>query len=140
MNNGVMPIEINPSLEIPDAELDWKYTTSGGPGGQHANKSSTRVQLSWNIADSGVLDDGLRATLTSKLGDVVRADVDDHRSQLRNRDLAAERLGDKVRGALVRKPKRKKTKPSKGAQRRRLEGKRRKSQTKKMRQKPTNWD
>lgn len=135
-----MPIEINPSLEIPDAELDWKFTTSGGPGGQHANKSSTRVQLTWNIADSAVLDDGLRATLTSKLGDVVRADVDDHRSQLRNRDLAAERLGDKVRGALVRKPKRKKTKPSKGSQRRRLEGKRRKSQTKKMRQKPTNWD
>lgn len=135
-----MPIEINPSLEIPDAELDWKFTTSGGPGGQHANKSSTRVQLSWNIADSAVLDDGLRATLTSKLGDVVRADVDDHRSQLRNRDLAEERLGDKVRGALVRKKKRKPTKPSRGAQRRRLEGKKRKSQTKKMRQKPTNWD
>lgn len=135
-----MPIEINPSLEIPDAELDWKFTTSGGPGGQHANKSSTRVQLSWNIADSAVLDDGLRATLTSKLGDIVRADVDDHRSQLRNKDLAAERLGDKVRAALVRKRKRKPTKPSKGSQRRRLEGKRRKSQTKKMRQKPTSWD
>ncbi|MDB9846410.1 aminoacyl-tRNA hydrolase, partial [Acidimicrobiales bacterium] len=76
-----MAIEINQSLVIPDTELDWKYTTSGGPGGQHANKSSTRVHLSWNIAESEVLNEGLRARLQSKLGDVVRADVDDNRSQ-----------------------------------------------------------
>jgi len=135
-----VPVEINPSLEIPDAELDWKFTTSGGPGGQHANRSSTRVQLTWNIEESTVLDDGLRATLISKLGPVVRVDVDDHRSQMRNKTLAGERLAEKVRAALVRKPKRKKTKPSRGAQRRRLEGKRRKSETKRMRQKPTSWD
>jgi len=135
-----MPIEINPSLEIPDAELDWKFTTSGGPGGQHANRSSTRVQLTWNIEESTVLDDGMQATLISKLGEVVRVDVNEHRSQLRNKALAGERLAEKVQGALVRKPKRKKTKPSRGAQRRRLEGKRRKSETKRMRQKPTSWD
>ena len=135
-----MPIEIDQSLVIPDAELEWKFTTSGGPGGQHANRSSTRVQLSWSIADSAVLTDGLRHRLQAKLGDVVRADVDDHRSQLRNRDLASERLADKVKAALVQQRKRKATKPSKGAQRRRLDSKKRNSQTKKLRKKPTRWD
>lgn len=135
-----MSIEINQSLVIPDAELDWKFTTSGGPGGQHANRSSTRVQLSWNIAESAVLNDSVRNRLQSKLGDVVRADVDDHRSQLRNKDTAAERLADKVRAALVQQRKRRPTKPSKGSQRRRLDGKKRDSQTKKLRKKPTNWD
>jgi len=76
----------------------------------------------------------------TKLGDVVRVDVDDHRSQLRNKDVAAERLADKVRAALVQPRKRKKTKPSRGSQRRRLDSKKRKSQTKKLRQKPTSWD
>ena len=135
-----MPIEVDHSLVIPDAELEWKFTTSGGPGGQHANRSSTRVQLSWSIADPGVLSDGLRARLQNKLGDVVRADVDDHRSQLRNKEIAEERLADKVRAALVRQKRRKKTRPSKGAQRRRLEGKRRRGEKKRLRQKPTRWD
>jgi ribosome-associated protein len=135
-----VPIEVDHSLVIPDAELEWKFTTSGGPGGQHANRSSTRVQLSWSIADSGVLSDGLRARLQNKLGDVVRADVDDHRSQLRNKEIAEERLADKVRAALVRQKRRKKTRPSKGAQRRRLEGKRRRGEKKRLRQKPTRWD
>lgn len=135
-----VPIHVDQSLLIPDAELDWKFTTSGGPGGQHANRSSTRVQLTWDIAESGVLNEDRRRRLVSKLGDVVRVDVDDHRSQLRNKDVAAERLADKVRAALVQQRKRKKTKPSKGAQRRRLDSKKRKSQTKKLRQKPTSWD
>ncbi len=135
-----MPIEINQSLVIPDAELDWKFTTSGGPGGQHANRSSTRVQLSWNIVESAVLSDSVRNRLQSKLGDVVRADVDDHRSQLRNKETAAERLADKVKAALVQQRKRRPTKPSKGSQRRRLDGKKRDSQTKRLRKKPTNWD
>jgi len=135
-----MPIEINRSWSIPDAELEWKYTTSGGPGGQHANKASTRVQLSWSIVDSPTVSQGVRARLVSKLGDVVRADVDDHRSQLRNKDIAMERLGDKVKAALVTKRKRRATKPTRGSQRRRLEGKKRKSHTKKLRQKPRSWD
>ena len=135
-----MSIEINQSLVIPDAELDWKFTTSGGPGGQHANRSSTRVQLSWNIAESAVLSDSVRNRLQTKLGDVVRADVDDHRSQLRNKDTALERLADKVKAALIQQRKRRPTKPSKGSQRRRLDGKKRDSQTKKLRKKPTNWD
>lgn len=135
-----MPIEINQSLVVPDAELDWKFTTSGGPGGQHANRSSTRVQLSWNVAESQVLTETVRSQLLQKLGEVVRVDVDDHRSQLRNKDVASERLAEKIRLALVRQRKRKPTKPSKGAQRRRLEGKKQRSNTKKLRKKPTRWD
>ena len=135
-----MPIEVNGSLTIPDAELEWKFTTSRGPGGQHANKASTRVQLAWDISQSSAIGDGYRPRLMDKLGPVVRADVDDHRSQQRNREAAAERLGDKVRAALVRQAPRRATKPTKGSKRRRVEAKRRKSQTKAMRKKPNRWD
>jgi len=135
-----MAIEVNTSVTIPDAELSWKFTTSGGPGGQHANRSSTRVQLTWNIAESNVLTSETRSRLLSKLGHEVRVDVNDYRSQLRNKDEAAERLASKVRDALFQQRKRKPTKPSKGAKRRRLEGKRRTSQTKKLRQKPSRSD
>lgn len=135
-----MPITIDDRLTIPDAELEWKFTTSGGPGGQHANRSSTRVQLSWDIAASGVLSEGQRRLLVSKLGPVVRVDVDDHRSQLRNKDAASDRLADKVRQAFVRQKPRRATKPSRAAKKRRVDAKRRKSQTKAMRKKPTRWD
>lgn len=135
-----MPIDVNQSLVIPDAELDYKYTTSGGPGGQHANKASTRVQLSWNIAESGVVGGKMRSRLLSKLGDVVRVDVDDHRSQARNKEAAAERLADKVRDALKRKRLRKPTRRTRGSERRRLENKKQRSEKKKLRKKPTRWD
>lgn len=135
-----MPIKVNNLLTIPDAELEWRYTTSGGPGGQHANKSSTRVQLSWDIENAGSVGTTYRERLTAKLGSVARVDVDDYRSQLRNRDVAQERLAEKVRAALVQPRPRRPTKPTKGSQRRRVEGKRRKSHTKKLRKKPTRWD
>jgi len=135
-----MPIEVNSSLTIPDAELEYKFTTSRGPGGQHANRSSTRVQLSWSIAESQVLSASMRDRLRSKLGDVVRADVDDHRSQSRNREAAAERIADKIRSALVRQRSRRATKPTRGSQRRRVEAKKRRSQTKAMRRNPRSWD
>lgn len=135
-----MPIEINTGLVIPDAELDWKFTTSGGPGGQHANKASTRVQVSWDVAESAVVREADRQLLIEKLGDTVRVDVDQARSQARNRELAAERLAEKVRAALVRPRRRKKTRPSRASKARRVEGKRRKSETKRLRQRPTRWD
>ena len=135
-----MAIDVNDSLSIPDAELEWKFTTSGGPGGQHANRTSSRVQLAWDISSSQVLSNRIRQELQSKLGAVVRVDVDDHRSQGRNREIAAERLADKVRSALVRQRRRRATKPSRSSQRRRVEGKRKRSETKRLRQKPTGWD
>lgn len=135
-----MPIAVNSRLTIPDVELDWRFTTSGGPGGQHANRASTRVQLAWDIAASEVLDDGTRRRLVDALGPAVRVDVDQHRSQQRNRDLAAERLATKVREALAPRRKRRPTRPTAGSRRRRLEGKRRRSETKKLRRKPNRWD
>jgi len=135
-----MPIEVTSRLSIPDAELDYRFTTSRGPGGQHANRSSTRVQLAWHIAGSESLDETTRDRLLAALGDTVRVDVDDHRSQQRNRELAAERLAQKVRSALVTKQSRRPTRPTAGSRRRRVEGKRRRSQTKELRRKPTRWD
>jgi ribosome-associated protein len=82
----------------------------------------------------------MRDQLITKLGHVARVDVDDHRSQLRNKDLASDRLAEKVRAALVRQRRRKATKPSRGSQRRRLDGKKQRSDTKKLRQKPARWD
>lgn len=135
-----MTIAVNSRLTIPDAELDWRFTTSGGPGGQHANRASTRVQLAWDISESGILDDKTRRRLVDALGPTVRVDVDDHRSQQRNRELAAERLGDKVRAALAPRRKRRPTRPTAGSRRRRLESKRRRSETKRLRRKPKRWD
>ncbi len=135
-----MPIIVPAHFVIPDSELDWQYTTSGGPGGQHANKSSTRVQLSWDISESVVLTEDRRSRLIARLGSVARVDVAESRSQLRNRDTAAERLTEKIIEALATQKKRRKTRPSRNSQRRRVEGKRRDSQTKKLRQKPTQWD
>jgi len=135
-----VPIEINSGLIIPDAELDWKFTTSGGPGGQHANKASTRVQVSWNITDSAVLRSADRALLIEKLGDTVRVDVDEARSQARNREIAAKRLAEKVQGGLVRPRRRKATRPSRASKARRIEGKRRTAEKKRLRKRPTGWE
>ena len=131
-----MPIHVNSSLVIPDAELDWKFSASGGPGGQHANRSNTRAELSWDVAGSAVLTRTKRELLMNKLGSSIRVVSDEHRSQTRNREAAEERLGERVREALKQDRPRRATKPTKGSQRRRVEGKRRTSQTKRLRGKP----
>lgn len=131
-----MPVEVTAALVIPDAELDWKFSASGGPGGQHANRSNTRAELTWSVADSGVLNDATRRTLLHKLGPVVRIVSDEHRSQTRNREAAGERLAERIRESLRRERPRRATKPTAGSRRRRVEAKRRTSQTKKMRRKP----
>lgn len=128
-----MTLHVQPGLDIPDDELEWRFTPSGGPGGQHANRSHTRVELVWLPGDSTAVSESQRAMLLAQLGDRVRITVDDHRSQHRNRELAAERMAAKVRGALVRPKKRRATKPSRGSNRRRLEGKKRQSDKKKSR-------
>ena len=88
-------------LTIPAGELRWRFSGSGGPGGQHANTSNTKVMLTWNLETSGALTDLQRVRLASELGPVIRIVVVDERSQTRNRDLALERLRDRVRGALA---------------------------------------
>jgi len=131
-----MVIAVKPSLVIPDAELTERFTASGGPGGQHANKAATRVELSWDIESSAVISERQRSTLTEHFGPVLRIVVDDERSQLRNRDIAEARLAGRVRTALTPVKSRRATKPSRGSQRRRVEKKRQNSQTKKLRQRP----
>ena len=118
-----MSIEMRPSLVIPDSELTERFTASGGPGGQHANKAATRVELIRNIEDSLVLSERQRTTLSEHFGPVLRVVVDDERSQLRNRDIAEARLAGRVRTALTPVKSRRATKPSRGSQRRRLDKK-----------------
>ena len=133
----MMPAYVTKSLVIPDGELEWKFTPSGGPGGQHANRSNTRVELTWELARSQSLTDGQRTRLRSRFGDTVRIVVDDHRSQHRNRDIAVERLAEMCRQALTaRRKARKPTKPSRRAKQRRMDSKTRLSDKKKLRRKP----
>lgn len=135
-----MAITITPSLVIPDAELTEKFSASGGPGGQHANKAATRVELTWDLAESAVLSDHQRQVLIEHFGPIVRIVVDDERSQLRNRDIAADRLAGRVRTALTPEKPRRATRPSRNSQRRRVEKKRQQSRTKQLRQRPSSDD
>ena len=135
-----MAITVQSSLIIPDHELTERFTASGGPGGQHANKAATRVELTWNIEESQEVSERQRATLIEHFGPVVRVVVDDERSQLRNREIAEERLAGRVRTALTPVAPRRKTKPSRSAKRRRVEAKRKNSERKKLRQRPKHDD
>lgn len=132
-----MPVFVDDRLTVPDAELSWRFSPSGGPGGQHANRANTRVELVWDIAGSTQLTTSQRHRLMEKLGAMLTVIVDDERSQARNRDIAERRLAERVRAALkVDKPRRA-TKPSRGAKERRLRGKRSRARDKQLRQRPT---
>jgi ribosome-associated protein len=135
-------LEITPALLLPLAELDYRATRSGGPGGQHVNTSSTRIEVWWDVRSSPTLTEEQRARLMERL--VTRLDSEgrlrvvasESRSQLRNREAATERLRELVASALaVRKP-RKRTKPSRAAKAARLEAKRRRSALKRDRRPP----
>ncbi len=128
---------VRAGLVIPAAEIDERFTTSGGPGGQHANKAATRVELRFDIANSTVLSDHQRRVLVDHFGDEVRVVVDDERSQLRNRTIARERLGGRLANALVPRPPRRPTRPTLGSKRRRLDAKRQRGETKANRRRPT---
>ena len=112
-------------MQVPPEEVSVKVSRSGGPGGQHANTSETRVELAWDVAGSDAVTDAQRALLLERLGPVVRAVAEDTRSQARNRDIAFDRLAAKVAAALVVARPRRATRPSRGAVERRLAAKRR---------------
>ncbi len=114
---------VNALCAIDDDEFDWRFEPSGGPGGQHANRAHTRAVLTFDIAGSPSLNDQQRARLQRRLGDVIVVSADDERSQRRNRDLARRRLVEKLAEALYVPPTRKRTRPSAGSVRRRLEAK-----------------
>ncbi|MEY2398072.1 MAG: ribosome-associated protein [Actinomycetota bacterium] len=127
-------LRVSASCQIPDDEFTWRFTGSGGPGGQHANTSNTRVELIFDVANSPSLGPRQRARLLEKLGPTVRVVASDERSQTRNRDLALTRMRDRLAGALhIEKP-RLKTRATKASKERRLDAKRRTSQIKARRQ------
>ena len=120
---------------IPESEIDERFDTSGGPGGQHANKSETAVSLRLDIAASS-LPDEIKARLQRRLGDVVEVTASDTRSQWRNREIARERLTERIERAMIQPKQRRKTKPSPQSKERRLTEKRSRSQIKKGRRPP----
>ncbi len=127
---------IRPGLTIPGGEIDERFSTSGGPGGQHANKAHTRVELRLNIAGSPTLSEFQRERLQAALGSDLRVVVDDERSQFRNRQLARERLATRLRSALKPVRTRKPTKATRGSKVRRLDAKKQRGQTKQTRRRP----
>lgn len=131
---------VNESVTIPRSELDVRVSRSSGAGGQHVNKTSSRVEIFWNISSSRAVSDEDRARLLSKLGSKlttegsIRVVASDMRSQSRNRELAEERLAELVRHALVIPRKRRPTKPTKASKEARLDQKKRRSSKKRDRQ------
>lgn len=136
-------LAVNDSLSIPRNELDVRVSRSSGAGGQHVNKTSSRVEIFWNIPASRVLTDEQRARLLDRLSSKlttegsIRVVASDMRSQSRNRDLAEERLAELVRRALIVPRKRKPTRPTRAAKEARLETKKRHSNKKRERQDPS---
>jgi ribosome-associated protein len=124
------------SVRIPRSELDVSFAASGGPGGQHANRSNTRVDLRFDVTASSAFSEAQRARVIERLGGEVRVVVDDERSQTRNRALAEERLVARLRSALHVDRPRKRTKPTRGSQRRRMDAKSRRGELKRQRRRP----
>lgn len=123
-------------LVIPLAELEWRFSASGGPGGQHANTANTRVELLFDIGASAVLSSRQRALLLERLGPTVRVVASDERSQARNRQLALERLAKRLDEALRVERPRRPTVPTKASRERRLREKQRQSARKQDRRPP----
>ena len=129
-------IRVSRSVLLPVSEIELRVSRSSGPGGQHAQKSSTRVEALFDVEASTALTDAQKRRVVAKAGPVLRAVAQDERSQLRNRELAVERLVEKLRAALAVPRKRVATAPTKAARERRLEGKRRRARTKALRRPP----
>ena len=115
------------------SEIAFRFSRSSGPGGQHAQKISTRAEAMFDVAESQALTAAERARVLAKLGPVVRAVAQDERSQRRNRELAADRIVEQLREAAKVRRKRRPTKPSAASKEQRLEGKRRRGETKRLR-------
>jgi ribosome-associated protein len=130
-------IQVADGTVIPLDEIELRASRSSGPGGQHANVTASRIEAVFDVESSKALTDQQRALLTRKLGDRVTAVAQDARSQARNRELALERLREKIAAGLRRPKPRRATKPSRAARERRLEGKRRQSQRKAQRRPPS---
>ena len=121
------------SVVLPRAEIQLRFSRSSGPGGQHAQKSETRVEAIFDVQASNALTDIQKRRVVARAGPVLRALAQDERSQLRNRELAVERVVEQLRRALRVERRRVPTKPTEASRRRRLEDKQRRSRTKRLR-------
>ena len=130
-------IRVTRSVSIPASEIRLRASRSSGPGGQHANTAETRVEALFDVDSSESLTDRQKQRVRTKLGAVVRAVAQDERSQSRNRELAVERLVQKLREALAVPRRRVATRPGKAAKERRRESKQRRARTKALRKPPT---
>ena len=120
-------------MTVPVAEIELRTSRSSGPGGQHAQKSETRVEAVFDVEASTALSPAQKKRVVAKAGAVLRAVAQDERSQLRNKELAVERLTEVLREALRVPRKRRPTKPTKASKERRLEEKKRRGETKRLR-------
>jgi ribosome-associated protein len=130
-------IRVNRTTVLPIDEIQLRFSRSSGPGGQHAQRSETRVEALLDVEASSALTDAQKRRVVAKSGPVLRAVAQDERSQSRNRELAIERLVEALRQALRVERRRRPTQPTAASRERRLEEKRRRAETKKLRRPPT---
>ncbi len=123
---------------IPVSEISWKFGPTGGPGGQHANRSNTRVEATLDLASTQSVEEDIKKILVTKLGSVMKVTVDQHRSQFRNRELALTRIESQLQKALIKETPRRPTKPKRSSIERRLKNKRKQSERKANRRRV--WD
>ena len=140
MESGGGGLRVGRDLTIPLSEITVRASRSSGPGGQHANVTASRIEAVFDVAGSRALSEEQRRRLMARLGPRVTAVAQEARSQARNRELALERLRQRIERGLHVHRARHKTKPSRGAKERRLSAKRRRSDIKRGRQRPTDSD
>jgi ribosome-associated protein len=137
MDDGM---RIGRDAEVPLSEIELRASRSSGPGGQHANVTASRVEAVFDVDASRSLSEDQKRRLMARLGPVVRATAQDTRSQARNRELALERLRNRLAGALAVQRRRRATTPTAGSRQRRLESKRRRGEVKRARRPPRDED
>ncbi|HEY6692666.1 MAG TPA: alternative ribosome rescue aminoacyl-tRNA hydrolase ArfB [Solirubrobacteraceae bacterium] len=130
-------LAIRPGVEIPLTEIELRTSRSSGPGGQHANVTASRVEAVFDVHASTTLTEAQQARIAARLGPRVTASAQDTRSQRRNRELALERLGDRLAAALEVARPRRATRPTAASRRKRMEGKRRRGEVKRARRRPS---
>jgi ribosome-associated protein len=129
-------LHVRPGIDIPLEEIEVRATRSSGPGGQHANVTASRIEVSFDVGASAALTEAQKRRVMARCGQVIRAVAQDTRSQRRNRELALERLAARLDRALAVQRQRKATRPTRAAKERRLQQKRRRSETKRLRGRP----
>ncbi len=140
MSDGATKLRLNSFCAISLDEFVWEFTGSGGPGGQHANTANTKAIITFDISTSASISESQRALLIERLGTEVRIAVSTTRSQNRNRELALDRMRNRLAEALRRDPPRRPTRPSRSAKVDRMDSKRKRGDTKQLRRKPSTND